>query len=156
MANAATGKFWIKGLVVLALAVAGCGDSGTNLAQYVGTWKYTTSAARFSCPGQTDQTGPLASMKHWGEGVKSDLVDLSSSCDYLFDAQGMKAVVQKDQTCSFTDSTGAPAVETPNSWIFTLLSASTADEVVSTVTTFSDGTACTLTAMSTLDKISKD
>jgi hypothetical protein len=156
MANTTTGKFWRKGLVVLALAVAGCGDSGTNLAQYVGTWKYTTSAARFSCPGQTDQTGPLASMKHWGEGVKSALVDLSSSCDYLFDVQGMKAIVQKDQKCTFIDNTGAPADETPNSWVFTLLSASTADEVVSTVTTFMGGTICTLTAMSTLDKISKD
>ena len=158
MAKTIGRRFSITGLVGLALALVtvGCGDDGNDLSLFVGTWKYTTSNATFSCPGQTDQTGPLASMKHWGGGVKSALVDLSSTCDYLFDVANKKATIQKDQTCTFDDGTGGLGIETPNSWVFTLLSATTADEVVNTVNTFSDGTACTLTATGTLDKISKD
>jgi hypothetical protein len=95
-------------------------------------------------------------MKHWGGGVKSALVDLSSTCDYLFDVANMRATIQKDQTCTFDDGTGGQGIETPNSWVFTLLSPTTAEETVMTVNTFSDGTACTLTAMSNLDKISRD
>jgi hypothetical protein len=152
-----SGRFMISALVGLALAAIGCGDDGADLTQFVGTWKYSTSMARFSCPGQTDQTGPLASMKHWGEGVKSNLVDLSTDCNYRFDVKNKVAAIQlPQQTCMFDDGSGAQAVEAPNSWLFTLLSPTTAEEKVETVTTFIDGVACTLTAASTLDKISKD
>jgi hypothetical protein len=149
------GRSLTLGLAALALASLGCGDGGSDLSQFVGTWKYTLSTARFSCPGQADQTGPLATTKHWGGGVKSDLVDLSTTCDYLFDVNSKQATIQKNQTCDFSDVTGT-ATEAPNSWVFTLLSATTAEEQVETVTTFADSTACTLTAMSTLEKVSKD
>jgi len=151
-----SGRVMISALVGLALAAIGCGDDGSDLTEFVGTWKYDVSMARFSCPGQTDQTGPLASMKHWGEGVKSNLVDLSTDCNYRFDVKNKQATIQKDQTCMFDDGSGAQAVEAPNSWVFTLNSAIRAEEKVETVTTFIDGVACTLTATSTLDKISKD
>jgi hypothetical protein len=148
------GRFLIAGVFSLALAAIGCGDDGNDVGQFVGTWKYTTSNATFSCPSQPDQTGPLASMKHWGGGIKSDLVDLTTSCDYLFDVNDKKATIQKAQNCTFDDGSGAPATEVPSSWLFTLLSPSTAEETVDTVTTFSDGVACNLRASSTLEKIS--
>jgi len=148
------GLVLFAGMFVLALAATGCGDDGNDIGQFVGTWKYTTSNATFSCPGQADQTGPLASMKRWGGGIKSDLVDLTTSCDYLFDVANKVATIQKPQNCSFDDGSGGTATEVPASWVFTLLSPSTAEEKVMTVTTFSDGVACNLTATGTLDKIS--
>ena len=157
-----SGRFMILGVVGLlglALAAIGCGDDGDDLTQFVGTWKYSSSTARFTCTDGTDISGPLtSSMKHWGGGVTSDLVDLTTDCDYRFDVKNKQANIQKPQTCMFDDgsNTGSQATESPTSWLFTLLSATTAEEKLETVTTFVDGVACTLTAGSMLDKISTD
>src|SRR5664279_1657876 len=92
MANSRRGRFLVIGLIGAATAALGaCGDNGSTgdargpFAEFTGTWKYTQSMATFSCPGQADQTGTLGTHKEWGEGVKSDLVDLTTSCNYLFD-----------------------------------------------------------------------
>ena len=147
----------ISGLLGLALAAIGCGDDGNGLAEFEGTWKYIQSPAQFSCPGDPVQTGTFGTMKDWRQGVKSPLVDFSTNCNYRFDVKGKVASIQKSQTCDFFDNNGDPASEAPNSWVFTLTSATTAEEKVETVTTFIDGVSCVLTAtMSTLEKISKD
>lgn len=159
MAKTVSGKFWIRGLIGLALALVnvGCGDDGNSLAEFQGTWKYIQSPAQFSCPGDPVQTGSFGTTKDWRQGVKSALVDFSTNCDYRFDVNGKVASIQKTQTCDLLDNNGDPASEAPNSWVFTLTSATTAEEKVETVTTFIDGVSCTLTAtMSTLEKISKD
>jgi hypothetical protein len=155
MAKTMSGTFWMSGLVgLVALAALGCGDE-KNPAEFVGTWNYTSSDARLSCPNEPDTAVQLPATKRWGGGVKSDLVDLSSSCNYRFDIGGKVATIQKDQTCRFDDG-GGTATEAPNSWLFTLNSATTAEEMAATVITFSDGTPCTFTVKSSLEKISKD
>ena len=158
MGKTTSGRFLVVGLVGLALASVGCGDDGNALSQFVGTWKYNVSNAHLTCTDGTDQTGALTAMKRWGRGVSSDLVDLSRTCDYRFDVNDKKASIQRPQTCKFDDGsgTGSQATEMPNVWVFTLLSAISAEETMETVTTYIDTVSCTLTATSTLDKVSAD
>jgi len=155
MANSRLGRFCIVGLVGLAGAALGCGDDGSTLPQFVGTWKYTGSSIAFSCPNQAPQAIPLT-QKTWRLGAKSDLVDLSSNCAYKFDVNDKIATIQTGQTCAFDDANGAPAVESPTTWVFTLTSATSAVEQVTTVTTFVDGVMCTIDGSAMLDKLTKD
>jgi hypothetical protein len=160
MAKNGLGCAIVIGFIGLAVAAGGCGDNGSNeLEGFVGTWQYTESAATLSCPGQTDQTGTLGSKKNWGEGVSSDLVDLGTSvidgstfCDYTFDVKDKIASIKLGQTCTLTDVTGAAFLEEPSSWVFSLLSPTTAEETMMTVID-SD---CSFIGSAKLKKISKD
>ena len=158
MGKTMRGRLVIAGMFSLALAAVGCGDDGPDIGQFAGTWKYTFSSVHLTCTDGNDQTGSFAAPKRWGRGVKSDLVDLSTPCDYLFDVKDKMAVVQQPQTCKFDDGsgTGAQNSEVPNLWVFTLLSALTAEETFETVTTYSDLVMCTLTGTSKFDKVSTD
>ena len=164
MANGRFGRFIVArplallGLLGLAVATLGCGDDGNNLAEFVGTWKYTNTGVTFACPNQADTPISLGNQKTFHLGIKSDLVDLSSICDYRFDVSDKVAAIQKLQTCQFDDGSGngTNATEAPTSWTFTLNSATTAEEKLTTATTFIDGTICTIDGVAHLEKISKD
>jgi hypothetical protein len=91
----------------------------------------------------------FAGHKIWAEGITSDLVDLTDNCNYKFDVSNKVATIQPNQNCAFASGDS----ETPSSWRFSLLAASTAEEVA---TTTLDGTTCLFTASSTLSKISKN
>jgi hypothetical protein len=156
MAKNRSGRYLLVGLAGLAAATLGCGGSSDNLAEFVGTWKYGASAVTFACPGQADSPISLGNLKAFHLGIKSDLVDLSSICDYRFDVKDKVASIQQGQSCAFDDGNGGTATESPTSWTFTLNSATTSEETLTTATTFIDGTICTISGTSHLDKISKD
>jgi hypothetical protein len=160
MAKSRSSRFLVVigllGLVVSAGATLGCGGDGDNLAEFVGTWKYTAGDVTFACPGQADSAISLGNLKAFHLGIKSDLVDLSSNCGYRFDVKDKVASIQQGQTCAFDDGNGGTATESPTSWTFTLNSATTSEETLTTATTFIDGTVCTISGTSHLEKISKD
>jgi hypothetical protein len=159
MAKSRSDKFLVVvgllGLVGLAGAALGCGGDGDNLAEFVGTWTYNDSNVTFVCPGGTEMPFPL-DLKAFHLGIKSDLVDLSSICGYRFDVKDKVASIQQGQSCALLDNNGDPVTESPTSWTFTLNSATTAEETLTTAATFIDGTVCTISGTSHLDKISKD
>ena len=149
----------LVGLVALATTTAGCGDDGTNLTQFTGTWMYTASEGTLACPGQTTLMGTLGTNKLWSEGVSSDLVDLSPlifdssiSCYFTFDVKDKVATIQAGQTCSFSDGAGGSIPDVPTTWTFTLTSATTADEKLTTAV----DTTCTLIGQGTLKKVAKN
>ncbi len=143
-------------LGLLTVAAGGCGGSSNDLAQFTGTWQYTQSMGTLSCPGSADQTGLLGNTKLWDTGVTSDLVDMTPAildptvqCFYAFDVKDKVATIQAAQTCAITDGAGTQvATESPTAWTFTLTSATTADEVLTTSIP-----PCTLTGMATLKKV---
>jgi hypothetical protein len=149
----------LVGLVALATTSAGCGDDGSNLTQFTGTWTYTASQGTLACPGQTALTGTLGSNKQWSEGVSSALVDLSPLifdstvfCYFNFDVKDKVATIQAGQTCSFSDGAGGFIPDVPTAWTFTLLSATAAEEML----TATVDTTCTLTGTGTLKKVAKN
>ncbi len=157
MTDKTRGILLVLGFLTVSATAAGCGGDGSDLAQFTGTWQYTQSMGTLSCPGAADQTGILGTTKLWDSGVTSDLVDMSPSvldpttqCFYTFDVKNKVATLQANQTtCAITDGVGDHvADETPTSWTFTLTSATTADEVLTTSIP-----PCTLTGMATLKKV---
>jgi hypothetical protein len=151
----------LVGFVAVAATAAGCGSDGNNLTQFTGTWTYTASQGTLACPGQQTLQGILGTTKEWREGLSSALVDLSPlifdptiSCYFAFDVKDKVATIQAGQTCGFDDGTGTGNLipDVPVSWTFTLLSATTAEE---TLTTTVD-TTCTLTGSGTLKKVAKN
>jgi hypothetical protein len=156
MTDKTRGILLVLGLLAVATTAASCGGDGNDLAQFTGTWQYTDSQGTLSCPGSADQMGTLGSTKLWQGGVSSDLVDMSpavldrsTQCFYMFDIKDKVASVKAGQTCVITDGIGDPiADETPSAWTFTLTSATTAEEVLTTSVP-----PCTLTGMATLKKL---
>jgi hypothetical protein len=142
------------GLATAASALAtGCGDSGNGLAQFVGTWEYTGSIGTFACPGAPTSAASFGGKKMWGQGISSDLVDLTFTCDYRFDTADKIATIQPNQTCLLTDpSTGTTSTDMPSAWTFTLTGPSTAEEKATTM----DDLGCTLDVQAQLKKVSKD
>jgi hypothetical protein len=158
MTDKTRGIFLVLGLLAVTATAAGCGGSGNDLDQFVGTWMYTQSQGVLSCQGQTDQMGMLGNSMQWGLGVSShDLVDLTPSlfdagtqCFYQFDVRDKVATIVPAQTCNFSDGLGGLIEEDPSAWTFTLTSATTADEMFMTTI----ATTCTLTGTATLKKVS--
>jgi hypothetical protein len=167
MTDKTRGIFLVYALLSVAVAAAGCGGGDSNspgttdahaaeLAQFTGTWQYTQSMGTLSCPGSADSSGLLGTTKQWDSGVTSDLVDMTPAildftvqCFYTFDVNSKVATIQPGQSCGITDGAGTQvATETPTSWTFTLTSATTADEVLTTSIP-----PCTLSGMATLKKI---
>jgi len=161
MTDKTRGNHLVQGVVLSLLAVtataAGCGGSGNDLEQFVGTWMYTQSQGTLSCTGQADQMGMLGNSMQWGLGISSDLVNLtphlfdsSTQCFYEFDVKSKVATIKPTQKCSLNDGVGGLIEEDPSSWTFTLTSASTADETFMTTI----ATTCTFSGMATLKKVS--
>jgi hypothetical protein len=168
MANSKRGRSLVIGLIGMVTAALGaCGDNGSTgnargpFAEFTGTWEYTASAGTLSCPGVADQQGSLGTTKRFVEGVATDLVDLSPSildpatqCFYTYDVTNKVASITPSQTCTFDDGTGTGGTvqDAPTSWTFTLLSATTAEETLTTTFAMT----CTLTGSATLKKVGKD
>jgi len=163
MTDKTRGILLVPGFVLCLLAVtvtaAGCGGSGSDLQQFVGTWMYTQSQGTLACQGSDPLTGTLGSSTKWGLGLSSDLVDLDpelfdtrTQCFYQFDVKDKVATIQPTQKCSFDDGsgTGSQVEEDPSSWTFTLTSATTADETFMTTI----ATTCTFSGQATLKKVS--
>jgi len=156
MANSRLRMLLLGSFVGLAGAGLGCGgNDASGVSDYVGTWSYTQQQATESCPGQSDLSINLGTTKDLREGVKSDLVDTSTICNYRFDIKDKIASVQSGQSCSFNDGSGT-ATETPSSWTFTLTSATTAEEKFTAVDTLSSGTVCSFTGVAHLERLTKD
>lgn len=159
MANSKIRKALLGALVGLTGAVAalGCGGSnGAGVPDYIGTWSYTQQQGTLSCPGQMDASVTLGTTKDLREGVTSDIVDVSSICNYRFDIKDKVAAIQSGQTCNFDDGAGGTVTEVPSNWTFTLTSATTAEEKFTTVATLSDLTMCSFSGLATLKRLTKD
>jgi hypothetical protein len=134
-------------LLGLALATAGCGSEGTPAgpgAAFVGSWLYGQATGSLTCAdGAIDETP--GGNKELATGVEDGtVVDLSRSvldsainCDFAFDVKGPVATARTDQTCAMTGGLDVlsfkPASDTKpkdDAWTFTLLSPTTAEEVV--------------------------
>jgi hypothetical protein len=81
-----------------------------------------------------------------------EVFDAGTQCFYQFDVKDKVATLTAApvQTCNFGDGAGGLVEEDPNSWTFTLTSATTADEqfMVTIATT------CTFSGMANLKKVS--
>ena len=157
MANGNLRVVLLGSFLGLICAGLGCGgDNAAGVADYLGTWTYTQQQATETCPGQSPISIDLGTTKDLREGVKSDLVDVSTICNYRFDIKDKIASIQSGQSCSFNDGTGGTAVETPSSWTFTLTSATTAAEKFTAVDTLSNSTACSFDGIATLERLTKN
>ena len=132
----------------LATVAVGCGDDANSVAPFVGTWEYTQSDGTLTCTG-VNQPEAFSGRKTWGEGVVSDLVDLTEDCNYRFTVKGKVATIDAMQTCLLPSGD----TEAPVAWRFSLLSATTAEEVMMTSV---QGTSCTFSISSNLTKVSKN
>lgn len=93
------------GLVLMALAMIGCGGSDDATANFVGTWQPSSGALIINCPGIAPISQPITDQTNFAVGTASPLITSSSNCTTLFDVNGGTATARPGQSCTNSDGT---------------------------------------------------
>jgi hypothetical protein len=93
------------GLVLMALAVVGCGGSEDATSNFVGTWQPSTGAFVVTCAGVAPISQPVTDQTVFAAGTTAPLAMSQSNCTTLFDVSGSVATARSGQSCTTSDGT---------------------------------------------------